>query len=57
MARRIGRFGVVALLLFPIPLFAFLAVFVRSAYLTVVRKRVAVEGTEDQSRGLNTASR
>ena len=44
MARRIGRFGVVALLLYPIPLFAFVAIFVRSLYLTYVRKRVSWKG-------------
>jgi 4,4'-diaponeurosporenoate glycosyltransferase len=46
MARRIGRFGVLALVLFPIPLFAFLALFVRSVFLTVVRRRVMWKGRE-----------
>ena len=46
MARRIGRFGVVALLLYPIPLAAFLAIFVRSIYLTFGRKRVTWKGRE-----------
>ena len=46
MARRVGRFGVLALLLFPIPLAAFLAVFVRSVFLTIVRRRVTWKGRE-----------
>ena len=46
MARRIGRFGVLALLLYPIPLLAFLAIYVRSMYLTYVRKRVSWRGRD-----------
>ena len=46
MAWRIGRFGVVALVLFPIPLAVFLVVFARSAFLTVVRRRVRWKGRE-----------
>src|SRR5207248_7246958 len=46
MARRVGRFGIVALLLFPIPLLVFIAVFARSIYLTVVRRRVTWKGRE-----------
>lgn len=48
MARRIGRFGLLALVLYPIPLIAFLAIYVRSIYLTYVRRRVSWRG-----RGLN----
>ena len=46
MARRVGRFGTVALLLFPIPLLVFIAVYVRSLYLTMVRRRVTWKGRE-----------
>ena len=46
MARRIGRFGVMALVLYPIPLAAFLAIIVRSSYLTYVRRRVTWKGRE-----------
>ena len=46
MVRRIGRFGVLAVALFPIPLVAFLALFVRSAFLTIVRKTVTWKGRE-----------
>ncbi|MEY2454501.1 MAG: 4,4-diaponeurosporenoate glycosyltransferase [Acidimicrobiaceae bacterium] len=46
MARRIGRFGVLALVLYPIPLLAFLAIYVRSIYLTYVRKRVSWRGRD-----------
>ena len=49
MARRIGRFGVLALLLYPIPLLAFLAIFVRSMYLTYIRRRVVWKGRELKS--------
>ena len=46
IARRIGRFGVVALVLYPIPLCAFLVIFVRSIYLTYVRRRVSWRGRD-----------
>ncbi|MEY2420143.1 MAG: 4,4-diaponeurosporenoate glycosyltransferase [Acidimicrobiaceae bacterium] len=46
MVRRIGRFGIATVLLFPVPLAAFLAVFVRSAFLTIVRRRVTWKGRE-----------
>jgi 4,4'-diaponeurosporenoate glycosyltransferase len=46
MARRIGRFGVLAVALYPIPLFAFLVIYVRSIYLTYVRKRVSWRGRD-----------
>jgi 4,4'-diaponeurosporenoate glycosyltransferase len=46
MARRIGRFGVLALVLYPIPLLAFLAIYVRSIYLTYVRRRVSWRGRD-----------
>jgi 4,4'-diaponeurosporenoate glycosyltransferase len=46
MARRIGRFGVIALVLYPIPLLAFLTIFVRSTYLTYVRKQVSWRGRD-----------
>ena len=49
MARRIGRFGVLALLLYPLPLLAFLAIFVRSMYLTYIRRRVVWKGRELKS--------
>lgn len=46
MVRRIGRFGVLAVLLYPIPLAAFLVVFVRSMFLALVRKTVTWKGRE-----------
>lgn len=46
MARRIGRYGIAALVLFPIPLTAFLVLFLRSLYLTVVRRRMSWKGRE-----------
>jgi 4,4'-diaponeurosporenoate glycosyltransferase len=44
MLRPLGAFGWATALLFPIPLAVFVAVFARSAYLTVVRRRVAWRG-------------
>jgi 4,4'-diaponeurosporenoate glycosyltransferase len=46
MLRRVGRFGALTPLLFPIPLAFFLAVFARSAFLTVVRRKVAWKGRD-----------
>ena len=46
MQRRVGTFGWPTALLFPVPLVFFLAVFARSAYLTVVRRKVAWKGRE-----------
>ena len=46
MWARIGRFGVMTALLFPLPLLAFLVVFLRSAVLTLVRRRVPWKGRE-----------
>jgi 4,4'-diaponeurosporenoate glycosyltransferase len=46
MLRRVGTFGTVTALLFPVPLVFFLAVFTRSAFLTVVRRKVAWKGRE-----------
>ena len=46
MVRRVGRFGVVSVLAYPIPLLAFLVVFVRSAYVGLVRRRVTWKGRE-----------
>ena len=43
---RIARFGVLTAVLFPLPLAVFVAVFVRSAVLTVVRRRVPWKGRE-----------
>ena len=40
MARRIGRFGIAAIVLYPVALAAFLGVFVQSLYLLLVRRRV-----------------
>ena len=44
MWARIGRFGLLTALLFPLPLVAFLAIFVRSTYLTVIRRQVPWKG-------------
>lgn len=44
MWARIGRFGLLTAALFPLPLFAFLAIFVRSVYLTVIRRQVPWKG-------------
>ena len=44
MWARIGRFGVVTALLFPLPLLAFLAIFLRSVYLTIIRRQVPWKG-------------
>jgi 4,4'-diaponeurosporenoate glycosyltransferase len=46
IARRIGRFGIVAVVLYPIPLCAYLVIFVRSIYLTYVRRRVRWRGRD-----------
>ena len=46
MLRRVGGFGAVTALLFPVPLVFFLAVFTRSAFLTVVRRKVGWKGRE-----------
>jgi 4,4'-diaponeurosporenoate glycosyltransferase len=46
ITRRIGRFGVLAIALYPIPLVAFLLIYVRSIYLTYVRKRVSWKGRD-----------
>jgi 4,4'-diaponeurosporenoate glycosyltransferase len=46
MTSRIGRFGVAALALFPIPLAAFIVVFLRSIFLTVARRRVTWKGRD-----------
>jgi 4,4'-diaponeurosporenoate glycosyltransferase len=46
MLRRVGTFGWPTALLFPVPLVFFLAVFTRSAYLTIVRRKVAWKGRE-----------
>jgi hypothetical protein len=44
MLREVGRFSVWASLLFPIPLLAFFAIFLRSAYLVRVRRSVSWRG-------------
>jgi 4,4'-diaponeurosporenoate glycosyltransferase len=44
MLRRIGRFGVLTPALYPVPLAWFLGVFVRSSYLTLIRRRVRWKG-------------
>ncbi|MGQ0615704.1 MAG: glycosyltransferase [Acidimicrobiia bacterium] len=44
MLRRVGRFGPITPLLFPLPLVAFLFIFTRSVYLTVVRRKVTWKG-------------
>lgn len=44
MLRRIGRFGLVTALLFPVPLFFFLGVFLRSIVLTFGRRSVRWKG-------------
>lgn len=44
LLRRIGRFGVVVAVLFPIPLAFFVVVFLRSAVLTFVRREVRWRG-------------
>jgi hypothetical protein len=46
MWARIGRFGVLTAVLFPFPLVAFLAVFLRSLVLTLVRRRVPWKGRQ-----------
>ena len=46
IARRIGRFGVLAIVLYPIPLIAFIAIYIRSIYLTYVRRRVSWRGRD-----------
>jgi 4,4'-diaponeurosporenoate glycosyltransferase len=50
MLRRIGRFGALTAMLYPIPLAFFLLVFVRSTYLTLVRRRVSWKGRTFSSR-------
>lgn len=42
--RRVGRFGPITALVYPIPLAFFIGVFLRSAYLTYVRREVAWRG-------------
>ena len=49
MLRRVGRFGALTPLLFPLPLVFFLAVFVRSAFLTLVRGSVPWKGRDVQT--------
>ena len=44
LLRRVGGFGLVTALAFPVPLLAFLALFVRSAVLTAVRRQVGWRG-------------
>jgi 4,4'-diaponeurosporenoate glycosyltransferase len=44
MLRRIGRFGVMTAVVYPVALTSFLAVFARSMYLTAVRHRVRWKG-------------
>jgi 4,4'-diaponeurosporenoate glycosyltransferase len=46
MLRRVGTFGWITALFYPVPLVFFLAVFVRSAFLTVVRRKVPWKGRE-----------
>jgi 4,4'-diaponeurosporenoate glycosyltransferase len=46
MWARIGRFGLGTALLFPLPLLAFLVIFLRSLALTVIRRRVPWEGRQ-----------
>jgi 4,4'-diaponeurosporenoate glycosyltransferase len=46
MWSRIGRFGFVTAVLFPLPLLAFVAIFLRSAYLTVIRRQVPWKGRQ-----------
>ncbi|MDQ6838501.1 MAG: glycosyltransferase [Actinomycetota bacterium] len=44
MLRRVGRFGVLTAVFFPVPLVAFVAMFVRSGLLLVTRRRVRWRG-------------
>lgn len=44
MLRRIGRFGAMTAVLYPVALAGFLALFARSTYLTLVRRRVRWKG-------------
>jgi 4,4'-diaponeurosporenoate glycosyltransferase len=46
MLRRVGTYGLLTALLFPVPLAFFLVVFARSAFLTVVRRKVAWKGRD-----------
>lgn len=46
MLRRVGRFGALTALLFPIPLVGFLAIFLRSAFRTLVRRQVRWKGRD-----------
>jgi len=44
MLRQLGSFGWITAILYPVPLGAFVVVFVRSVYLTVVRREVRWRG-------------
>ena len=46
MWARIGRFGVLTAVLFPLPLLAFVVIFVRSLLLTLIRRRVPWKGRQ-----------
>jgi 4,4'-diaponeurosporenoate glycosyltransferase len=46
MWARIGRFGVLTAVLFPVPLVAFVLIFLRSLVLTLIRRRVPWKGRQ-----------
>jgi 4,4'-diaponeurosporenoate glycosyltransferase len=46
MWARIGRFGLLTALLFPLPLLAFVVIFLRSLALTLIRRRVPWKGRQ-----------
>jgi 4,4'-diaponeurosporenoate glycosyltransferase len=50
MLRRVGRFGIVTAVLYPVPLLFFLAVFCRSGFLTLVRGEVRWRGRTIRTR-------
>lgn len=54
MLRRVGSFGAVTAVAFPLPLAAFLAVFARSAVVRTVRRRVRWKGREVPVAGRGT---